>query len=124
MIGRLHHVVLDCPDPGALAAFYSQLLGQPITYRSEDWVVVAANDSSSGLAFQLAPEHRRPTWPDAEVPQQFHLDIMVEDVATAGPVVLALGAAKLDGEDVYADPAGHPFCLIQRPGWSPPIPAR
>jgi hypothetical protein len=23
---------------------------------------------------------------------------------------------------VYADPAGHPFCLIRRPGWAPPIP--
>jgi catechol 2,3-dioxygenase-like lactoylglutathione lyase family enzyme len=122
MIGRLHHVVLDCPDPAALAAFYSQLLGQPVTYRSDDWVVVAANDSSSGLAFQLAPGNRPPTWPDPEVPQQFHLDIMVEDVAAAGQRVLAIGATKLDGEHVYADPAGHPFCLIPRPQWAPPIP--
>jgi catechol 2,3-dioxygenase-like lactoylglutathione lyase family enzyme len=122
MIGRLHHVVLDCPDPAALATFYSELLGQPITYRSDDWIVVAANDSSSGLAFQLAPGNRRPTWPRPAVPQQFHLDIMVEDVAASSPRVLALGAAKLDGEDVYADPAGHPFCLIRRPGWAPPIP--
>jgi hypothetical protein len=22
---------------------------------------------------------------------------------------------------VYADPAGHPFCLIRRPGWADPI---
>jgi catechol 2,3-dioxygenase-like lactoylglutathione lyase family enzyme len=122
MIGRLHHVVLDCPEPAALAGFYSRLLGQAITYQSDDWVVVAANDSSSGLAFQLAPGHRQPTWPDPAVPQQFHLDIMVEDVASSGPLVLALGAQKLDGEDVYADPAGHPFCLIRRPGWAPPIP--
>jgi hypothetical protein len=35
---------------------------------------------------------------------------------------LALGAAKLDGKNVYADPAGHPFCLIHRPRWAPPIP--
>jgi hypothetical protein len=42
-------------------------------------------------------------------------------VAAAGPLALALGARKLDGEDVYADPAGHPFCLIRRPGWAPPI---
>ena len=115
MLGRLHHVVLDCPDPAALAAFYSRLLGQPVTYQSDDWVVVAANDTSSGLAFQLAPDHRPPTWPDPAVPQQFHLDVMVEDVASAEPRVLALGARKLDGENVYADPAGHPFCLIPRP---------
>jgi catechol 2,3-dioxygenase-like lactoylglutathione lyase family enzyme len=123
MIGRLHHVVLDCRDPAALAAFYAALLGQPVTYQSDDWVVVAANDHSSGLAFQRAPDQRPATWPDPAVPQQFHLDVMVEDVAAAGPRVLALGATKLDGEGVYADPAGHPFCLIPRPGWAPPIPA-
>jgi len=123
MIGRLHHVVLDCADPAALALFYSELLGQPVTYRSPDWVVVAANDTSSGLAFQLAPDHRPPTWPGPDVPQQVHMDVMVEDVAAAGPRVLALGATKLDGPDVYADPAGHPFCLIKRPAWAPPIPA-
>jgi catechol 2,3-dioxygenase-like lactoylglutathione lyase family enzyme len=122
MLGRLHHVVLDCPDPVSLAGFYSRLLGQPITYQSDDWVVVAANDESSGLAFQLAVDHQPPTWPDPRVPQQFHLDIMVADVPSAGPRVVALGATKLDGENVYADPAGHPFCLIRRPGWAPPIP--
>jgi catechol 2,3-dioxygenase-like lactoylglutathione lyase family enzyme len=122
MIGRLHHVVLDCADPAALAGFYSELLGLPVTYRSDDWVVVAASEAASGLAFQLAPGHRRPTWPDPAVPQQLHLDIMVEDVTAAGPRALALGAVKLAGDNVYADPAGHPFCLIRRPGWAPPIP--
>ena len=115
MIGRMHHVVLDCPDPDAVAAFYSTLIGMPVTYRDDDWVVVAASDASSGLAFQRAPENPRPTWPDPEIAQQVHLDIMVEDVAVAGPRVLAIGAVKLDGPDVYADPAGHPFCLIRRP---------
>ena len=81
MIGRMHHVVLDCPDPAALATSYSALLGLPVTYRDDDWVVVAAGDRSSGLAFQLAPGNQRPTWPDPAIPQQFHLDIMVEDVA-------------------------------------------
>ena len=98
------------------------MLGLPVTYQSPGWVVVAANDESSGLAFQLAPDHQPPTWPDSAVPQQFHLDIMVEDVAAARPRALALGARKLDGENVYADPAGHPFCLIPRPRWAPPIP--
>jgi catechol 2,3-dioxygenase-like lactoylglutathione lyase family enzyme len=122
MIGRMHHVVLDCPDPAALAAFYSALLGLPVTYRDSDWVVVAASDKTSGLAFQRDPGHQSPTWPDPMVPQQVHLDVMVEDPVAAGPRVLALGAVKLDGDDVYADPAGHPFCLIRRPHWAPPIP--
>jgi hypothetical protein len=64
MLGRLHHVVLDCPDPRALASFYSTLLGDPITYVSDDWVVVSTSSQASGLAFQLAPDHRPPTWPD------------------------------------------------------------
>ena len=38
MIGRLHHLVIDCPDPPALASFYAELLGQPITYRSDDFL--------------------------------------------------------------------------------------
>ena len=122
MIGRMHHVIVDCPEPAALAEFYSAVLGLPVTYRDEDFAVVAVNDTTSGLAFQRAPDNRPPTWPDPAVPQQVHLDIMVEDVAAAGPRVLELGAIKLDGENVYADPAGHPFCLIPRPRWAPPIP--
>ena len=121
MIGRLHHLIIDCPDPPALAAFYAELLGQPVTYRSDDFVVVSADDTTSGLAFQLAPDHQPPTWPDPARPQQMHLDVMVEDVNAAGPLVLALGATKLDGPGVYADPAGHPFCLIPRPKWAPPV---
>jgi catechol 2,3-dioxygenase-like lactoylglutathione lyase family enzyme len=120
-IGRMHHVILDCPDPAALAGFWSRLLGRPITYADDDFVVVAESDRASGLAFQRAPDHRAPTWPDPAVPQQIHLDVMVEDVAAATPRVLALGATALAGEGVFADPAGHPFCLIRRPRWAPPL---
>ena len=117
MRARLHHLIVDCPEPRALAGFYSRLLDQPITYDSDDFVVVAPSDRTSGLGFQRAAGHRAPTWPDPAVPQQMHLDVMVEDPAAAGPEVLALGATRLDG-DVYADPAGHPFCLIRRPHWA------
>ncbi|GAA2757402.1 VOC family protein [Actinopolymorpha rutila] len=125
MIGRMHHVVVDCPDPEALAAFYSELLGLPVTYRSDDWVVVAANDTTSGVAFQRVPDHRPPAWPDPHRSQQLHLDVMVDDLADADVRVVGLGARRLAGGDhVYADPAGHPFCLIPRPGWAAPIQAR
>jgi hypothetical protein len=52
-----------------------------------------------------------------------HFDVMVDDVEAAEPRVLALGARRLPGGDsrVYADPAGHPFCLIPRPGWAAPV---
>ncbi len=122
MIGRLHHVVIDCPEPAVLAAFYSELLGLPVSYTSEDWVVVSESETTSGLAFQRAPDHKPPRWPDPEHPQQYHLDVMVDDVAAAETAVLRLGASRLPaGDHVYADPAGHPFCLIPRPGWAPPV---
>jgi len=120
MRGRVHHLVLDCPDPRGHARFWSRLLDEPITYDSDDFVVVAANARTSGLAFQLAPDHRPPTWPSPAVPQQMHLDVMVEDVAGAGAWVLSLGATRL-ASDVFADPAGHPFCLIRRPEWAAPL---
>ena len=122
MIGRRHHVVIDCPDPAGLALFYSELLGLPVTYESDDWVVIADNDETSGFAFQLAPDHQSPKWPDPRRPQQMHLDVMVDDLDHATLRLLKLGAAALpDGDHVFADPAGHPFCLIPRPGWAPPI---
>jgi catechol 2,3-dioxygenase-like lactoylglutathione lyase family enzyme len=125
VIGRLHHVIVDCPDPAALGAFYSELLGWPVTWRGDDFVVVSKDDTTSGIAFQLAPDLQQPQWPDPSRPQQIHFDVMVDDVAAAEPKVLALGARRLPGADsgscVYADPAGHPFCLIPRPTWAAPI---
>jgi catechol 2,3-dioxygenase-like lactoylglutathione lyase family enzyme len=122
MIGRLHHVVVDCPEPLALADFYSALLGLPVTYTSNDWVVIAKNDTTSGIAFQLAADHEPPQWGDPSRPQQFHLDVMVDDLSAAGCEALELGGRLLSAEDhVYADPAGHHFCLIPRPAWADPI---
>ncbi len=147
MIGRLHHLVLDCPEPDALARFYSELLGWPVTWQQPDFVVVAADDRTSGLAFQLATDYQAPDWPDPTRPQQLHVDVMVDDLDEAEPRVLALGARRLTGPDatpasdptsapdppaasasapapaprVFADPAGHPFCLIPRPSWAPPV---
>jgi catechol 2,3-dioxygenase-like lactoylglutathione lyase family enzyme len=120
-VGRMHHLIMDCPEPAALASFYSELLGKPITYADDDFVVVADNDRTSGLAFQRAPDHRPPTWPDPSVPQQLHFDVMVDDVAAAADAVRKLGATPLPGDHVFADPAGHPFCLIPRPGWASPL---
>jgi len=121
MRGRLHHLVVDCPDPRASAAFWSAVLDQPITFDSDDFVVVSVDDRTSGMAFQRAPGHRPATWPDVEVPQQMHVDVMVDDVPTASAWVVGLGASPLPGEGVFADPAGHPFCLIPRPGWAAPL---
>ncbi|RNM15714.1 VOC family protein [Nocardioides pocheonensis] len=122
MIGRAHHVIIDCPEPERLAEFYSELIGLPVTYRSADFAVVSVDQTTSGFGFQRAPDHRPPRWPDPEHPQQMHLDVMVDDLSVADEEVLRLGGRPLPGgEHVYADPAGHPFCLIPRPSWAPPI---
>jgi len=124
-LGRLHHVVYDTPDPTASARFWSALLGLPVTYASADWVVVAVDQRHSGMAFQLAPDHQAPVWGDPARPQQIHHDVMVDDVAAAEPLVEALGGRRLHSPDpdgsVWADPAGHPFCLIPRPTWASPV---
>lgn len=119
MIGRLRTVVIDCPDPRGLAAFYAELLGLPVVEENsegDEWMVLGGPIGHlPRLAFQKAPDLREPRWPDPERPQQFHLDVTVEDIEAAERAVLAAGARRLDGEGenwrVYADPAGHPFCL-------------
>ncbi|MET8356178.1 VOC family protein [Micromonospora sp. NPDC005171] len=119
MIGQLRSVVIDCPDPRALAAFYAELLGLPLVEEDTDddeWVVLGGPPGHQPrLAFQRALNLRPPAWPDPERPQQFHLDVTVDDIEAAEKAALALGARRLPGEGegfrVYADPAGHPFCL-------------
>jgi hypothetical protein len=76
------------------------------------------------IGVQLAPDHISPDWPDG-APQQVHLDLHIDDPALAHVEAIALGARLLQaaddltapaGHQVYADPAGHPFCL----GWGHP----
>jgi catechol 2,3-dioxygenase-like lactoylglutathione lyase family enzyme len=117
-LARIRSVVLDCPDPRSLAAFYGAVVGGELTVVEDDWVVLTVDGLR--LAFQLADEFVPPTWPTGERPQQFHLDLTVDDVDAVEAEVLALGATKHavqpgqatgDTFRVYLDPAGHPFCL-------------
>ena len=89
-------VVLDTPEPRALADFYCALLGWRIEREDDDWVTIRG-DSGAGMAFQLAPDLVPPTWPDPAVPQQFHLDVNVPDLDVAEQRVLAIGA-RLTGQ--------------------------
>ncbi|WP_211303683.1 VOC family protein [Pseudosporangium ferrugineum] len=116
MIGRLDTVVIDCPDPRALARFYTELLGMHVVHDEDGWVVIRTDSDGPGLAFQKAPDLVPPQWPDPARPQQFHLDVRVDDIEKAEQRALAAGAERLDGQGdtfrVYADPIGHPFCLV------------
>jgi catechol-2,3-dioxygenase len=119
-IAKLRAVVLDCPDPVALAQFYSALVGGEVTVTDDgDWVSLR-DGVDVLLSFQRAADHQPPDWPNPDKPQQFHIDVTVDEIDTAEKEVLALGARKhpvQPGDDagepwrVYLDPAGHPFCL-------------
>ncbi len=136
---QLRQVVLDCMDARRLAEFYRALLG--LAYRpgdepppdgepdpnGTDWLVL--RDPSSGvrvLAFQQVAVLPEATWPEGEHPQMLHLDLTVPDVEELDRQhrrALDLGARMLldhsdDPEEplrVYADPAGHPFCIFVAP---------
>ncbi|GHD46620.1 VOC family protein [Mycetocola manganoxydans] len=116
MIGELHSIVLDCPDPDRLASFYEELLGMERVDNEADWVTIAPVTGAPSVAFQLVDPYTPPQWPGQLVPQQLHLDVKVDDIDLAEKQVLALGATDAGYREsdfrVYLDPAGHPFCLV------------
>nr|WP_269204703.1 VOC family protein [Motilibacter deserti] len=124
---------MDCEDARGLAEFYRQLLG--LRYRpgdeppadgepdpkGADWLVLEG--AGTQLAFQQVEHLQRATWPEGEHPQQLHLDLTVpagSELLVQHRRALSLGAhLLLDRSDdfdeplyVYADPAGHPFCIF------------
>jgi catechol 2,3-dioxygenase-like lactoylglutathione lyase family enzyme len=103
-----------------LAEFYAEVLGGRVVVDNADWVTVITPERIR-LAFQRSPEHEPPEFPDPRGSQQFHLDILVDDVDAAEREVLTLGAVRIpgvgnEGPDnsfrVFRDPAGHPFCFV------------
>lgn len=109
----LFAATIDAPDAAALARFYAELLGMEVTYDGPEGSLVAGDGKS--LLFQHVAGYNPPQWPDPARPQQAHLDLFVDDLDAAEARALELGASRLVGGGarfrVYADPAGHPFCL-------------
>lgn len=110
-------IVFDAPDLEAESSFWASMLGGQVD-KDADWHSVRSADGTARVAVQLAPDHQAPDWPDG-APQQIHLDLHVDDIEASHDEAIALGArllqkANLDAKEgfvVYADPAGHPFCL-------------
>jgi ribonuclease HI/catechol 2,3-dioxygenase-like lactoylglutathione lyase family enzyme len=137
---QLRQVVLDAEDARALADFYRDLLG--FVYRpgdeppaatgpstgagvpgDQDWLVIQDPNGSTRVAFEKVAELPQATWPEGPVPQQMHLDLSVatvKDLDAQHDLALSLGARLLEDRSndpeeplrVYADPAGHPFCIF------------
>jgi len=114
-LGRLDVVAIDCNDPGPLVAFWSQVLGTTVASREDDWIALApVPEGGPHLAFQVVPEPKSGK-------NRVHLDVNVDDLATATPRVEQLGATRVgnvvvedDGSyQVMLDPGGNEFCLVE-----------
>jgi predicted enzyme related to lactoylglutathione lyase len=117
---RINHqvVVFDAANLATESSFWAALLGGTVD-AEDDWHMVFV-DGKPRVGVQLAPDHVAPDWPYGTPQQQIHLDLWVDDIEAANDKVISLGAkllkAAVDSESpdnykVYADPAGHPFCL-------------
>lgn len=113
----LAEVVLDCPDPRALAEFYRAVLGWDYAPGHEtddpdgdEWLVLVPPGGGTKIAFQrsAAPV---PPWRAGSI---VHLDIRVEDLDDARREVEALGAQRL------MESPGSDFLGARRSG-RPPV---
>jgi hypothetical protein len=131
----LRQVVLDTTDARGLAEFYRELLGyayqagdEPppageVDKKGTEWLVIHDRSGSPRIAFEQVAVLPSATWPEGPVPQQLHIDLQVptlEDLELHHRRALALGATELEDRTasveeplwVFADPAGHPFCIF------------
>lgn len=80
-------VVFGAPDLTAESTFWAGLSGGTVD-ADDDWHTVHI-DGTPRLGIQLSPDHVPPEW----------------------PVGHRNRFTSTEGYQVYADPAGHPFCL-------------
>lgn len=117
-------VVFDAADVAAVSTFWAGVLEGRVVDDEPAFHCAIDADGQWRIGVQHAPDHVPPDWPDG-MPQQVHLDLHVDDPTAAHDQAIALGARLLQAapdlssterHQVYADPAGHPFCI----GWGHP----
>jgi hypothetical protein len=121
-VGRLTQLILECDDAVLLARFWQAVLDLPEPEGDRDWLTLRW-EPVGRLSFHRVAGYRPPAWPGAHGEQQVHFDLLVDDLDDAVAVVERAGARPLtDVMDpgpkawrIYADPAGHPFCLVSVP---------
>lgn len=130
---EIYNVVIDALDVRVTADFYRQLLGyewHPFFNGDPepglDWLVLV-DPRGRRIAFQQVDELPKSTWPDSKIPAQIHFDLRVgteaelhrhhERARELGATVIFEQVDDPSEEliRVYADPAGHPFCIFLKP---------
>ena len=116
MIGKLRALEIDCEDPDALAGYYQELLGMVRVHEEVGFISIGDAAGLPSVDFQKVDRLVRPQWPDADHPQQMHVDVLVDDLDAGEAAVLRLGDTSLDAGTetfrVFTDPSGHTFCLV------------
>jgi hypothetical protein len=124
-IAKYAYTALDCPDPIALADFYSKITGWPVEPLGDfpradvTWLELLDSNGVTKMGFQKIDNYKTPTWPEGNVPQQAHMDFHALDLDETEEKLLAIGARKSEHQvhpdrfRVYLDPIGHPFCIVK-----------
>ena len=113
-------IVLDCRDPGQLAAFWRGALGyRDHSIDAQLAVLVPDDGSASPLLLQRVPEPKA-------VKNRMHLDVVVDDIEAEVRRLEALGAHRID-DDVQSfggtrwvrlsDPEQNEFCVSTGIEW-------
>jgi hypothetical protein len=116
-VGSLASISIDCPDPDALAGFYRGLLGLEEAFATPDRGVICLSGAGPMVTLMRVDTYVAPSWPQGPQHQQMHLDVAVDDLDSAVPSAVALGATEAEHQAapdkwrVLFDPVGHPFCL-------------
>ncbi|MDO9439912.1 MAG: VOC family protein [Beijerinckiaceae bacterium] len=121
-VGRLTQLIMDCDDAKQLATFWQAVLDLPEPEGDSEWPTLRW-EPVGRFSFHRVDGYRPPAWPGERGEQHVHFDLLVADLHNANGAVEKAGARPLtDVQDpgpkawqVFADPAGHPFCLMSVP---------
>ena len=117
-------LVLDCADPERLADFWQEAIGfEDRSGDGDPYITLSRSDLRrplNHLTLQKVPEAKT-------VKNRCHIDLFCGDVHGEVERLTSLGASVTTrmpegatGDDLFfaemADPEGHEFCVIARPG--------
>ena len=112
-VGTLHAIVLDVNDLERCAGFWSEVLGQKISFKAGKYCRIGKSDDIPALLLQKVPEQH-------EHKNRAHIDLDVTDLEAAVQRVVDLGGTRLEEISEYgirwavmADPDGNEFCLVR-----------